>query len=297
MTTRIMVIDDEPLICTLLEYQLGGAGYTVTSFQRAHEALVRMTHEQPDLILLDVMMPEISGWDLCRQIRASSNVPVIMLTAKHGDDDVVVGLTNGADDYVGKPFNQAHLIARIEAVLRRSQAGRGRAQGVTPTRNTRPALAPVPAATAGLTPPIAPPLAAAAAPVAQSASSQPGPVAQASQPQPAAPATPRAAPPLPRLGLRLAEARKQRGMSLYDAGQAVGVRWEFLQAIEQEEFNYIPKADLRQALRAYSGLVGVDLGPYASRRRKRSRRPGPLSLTVGMAAFLAVALVVITMAM
>jgi hypothetical protein len=86
-------------------------------------------------------------------------------------------------------------------------------------------------------------------------------------------------------------------MSLHNAGQAAGVRWEFLQAIEQEEFSYVPRAELRRALRAYSALLGVDLGAYASRRRRRSRRPGPLSLTVGMAALLAVALVMLTMAM
>lgn len=295
MTTRIMVIDDEPLICTLLEYQLGGAGYAVTSFQRGQEALLRLAHEQPDLILLDVMMPEISGWDLCRQIRASSSVPVIMLTAKHGDDDVVVGLTSGADDYVGKPFNQAQLIARIEAVLRRSQASRGRMPGTTPARGiatnalaaaASPALAPSYAA--------AMPSYAAAMPAALPLSSVSPPAAPTSPTQRPAPPAP---PALPRLGPRLADARRQQGLSLHDAARAAGVRWEFLQAIEQEEFSYIPKAELRNALRAYSTLLGVDLDAYASRRRRRSRRPGPLSLTVGMAAILAVALVMLTMAM
>jgi CheY-like chemotaxis protein len=291
MTTRIMVIDDEPLICTLLEYQLGGAGYAVTSFQRGQDALLRLAHEQPDLILLDVMMPEISGWDLCRQIRASSSVPVIMLTAKHGDDDVVVGLTSGADDYVGKPFNQAQLIARIEAVLRRAQTSRGRLPGATPAR----AASGPPAVAASLRPSYAAAMPAslaapgAAAPAASSATPSMPAQRPATTPRPAAPA-------LPRLGPRLGETRRQRGLSLHDAARAAGVRWEFLQAIEQEEFNYIPKAELRHALRAYSGLLDVDLGAYASRRR-RARRPGPLSLTVGMAAILAVALVMITMAM
>lgn len=275
MATHIMVIDDEPLICTLLEYQLGGAGYIVSSYQRGQAALLRLAHEQPDLILLDVMMPEISGWDLCRQIRASSSVPVIMLTAKHGDADVVMGLTNGADDYVGKPFNQAQLIARIEAVLRRTQLSRGR-PSATPAR-AAPSL---PASAAALAP----------RPTAPSAP-QPAP---AQSPQPLAPTRPAA---LQRLGPRLAEARRQQGLSLHAAGHAAGVRWEFLQAIEQEEFGYVPQAELRAALRAYSTLVGVDLAPYSGRSRRRARRPGALSFTVGMAALLAVALVLIAIAL
>jgi CheY-like chemotaxis protein len=274
MTTRIMVIDDEPLICTLLEYQLGGAGYAVTTFQRGEEAMLRLAHEQPDLILLDVMMPEISGWDLCRQIRASSTVPIIMLTAKQGDEDVVTGLTSGADDYVGKPFHQAQLIARIEAVLRRAH---GRAARPTPA----PAPAQLPPA-AVIPPPADRPAPAPAAPAPPAA------------PRPA----PRPAPTrLPRLGPRLADARRTRGLSLHDAEQAAGVRWEFLQAIEQEQFSYVPRADLRHALKAYSALLEVDLAPYTGRRPRRSAGARSLSLTLGMVTFIAVALVVLAMAL
>jgi hypothetical protein len=86
-------------------------------------------------------------------------------------------------------------------------------------------------------------------------------------------------------------------MSLHDAGQATGVRWEFLQAIEQEEFGYVPRAELRLALRSYSTLVGVDLTPYTGRPQRRTGRPGAFSLTVGMAALLAIALVLIAFAM
>lgn len=273
MATRIMVIDDEPLICTLLEYQLGGAGYVVHAYQRGQEALLRLAHEQPDLILLDVMMPEISGWDLCRQIRASSTVPVIMLTGKHGDDDVVTGLTSGADDYVSKPFHQAQLIARIEAVLRRAQLSRGRLPAITPARAATPLATQLAAATALVAP---------LQPVSQ-------PVAR--PPSPARPAS------LQRLGPRLAEARRTQGLSLHEAGQTAGVRWEFLQAIEQEEFSYVPRAELRIALRAYSALLSVDLAPYTGRRSRHTRRPGALSLTVGMAALLAIALVLMAVAL
>src|SRR3954466_1477344 len=120
MTTRIMVVDDEPAIGKLLLYQLSGFGYQVSYIQDGLSALQRLTAERPDLVLLDVMMPQISGWEICRQIRAYSTVPVIMLTAKSADPDIVTGLQAGADDYVTKPFSMAQLHARIEAVLRRA---------------------------------------------------------------------------------------------------------------------------------------------------------------------------------
>src|SRR5829696_207094 len=120
MATRIMVVDDEPAIGKLLLYQLSGFGYQVSYIQDGLLALQRLTAERPDLVLLDVMMPHISGWEICRQIRAYSTVPVIMLTAKSADPDIVTGLQAGADDYVTKPFSMAQLHARIEAVLRRT---------------------------------------------------------------------------------------------------------------------------------------------------------------------------------
>ncbi len=250
MTATIMVIDDEPLIGQLLRYQLSDAGYAVATYQSGREALLQLPQIQPDLVLLDVMMPEISGYDLCREIRAFSQVPVIMLTAKHGDDDMVAGLTIGADDYIGKPFSAPQLIARVEAVLRRS--------GRMPTLRhpPRPAL-PAPVAPPALAP-VAPPRARA----------------------------------IPRLGPRLSAARIDRSLSLHDASQACGVRWEFLQAIEQEQFNSIPRDDLRVALRSYSAWLGIDLRPY--------RRPQPLRRSMranlALAAVLAM-LALLTLAM
>src|SRR5215207_5902273 len=120
MVTRIMVVDDEPAIGKLLLYQLSGFGYQVSYIQDGLSALQRLTAERPDLVLLDVMMPHMSGWEICRQIRAYSTVPVIMLTAKSADPDIVTGLQAGADDYITKPFSMAQLHARIEAVLRRA---------------------------------------------------------------------------------------------------------------------------------------------------------------------------------
>lgn len=118
---RIMIIDDDPLIRQLLTYQLGGAGYHVSTASSGQDGLGRLLYEQPDLVLLDVVMPGMNGWDVCDQIRAYSSIPVIMLTAKNADMDVVAGFKSGADDYIAKPFSQRQLLARIEAVLRRSR--------------------------------------------------------------------------------------------------------------------------------------------------------------------------------
>jgi CheY-like chemotaxis protein len=268
MPTFIMVIDDEPLICRLLEHQLGGAGYEVVTYQRYTEAMSELARRQPDLILLDVMMPEISGWDLCRQIRASSSVPIIMLTAKDGDEDVIHGLTGGADDYLSKPFKQSQLIARIEAVLRRSSAPPTRqAQSSVQDRNplsttTRPhPTTPLPTNNSALT----------HAQRAPHTSRQP-----------------------PHLGAHLAIARQQRGLSLLEASYACGVRWEFLQAIEQGEFSYVPQHDLSPALRSYSRLLSVDLAPYAV----LDERKPLLSLTVRIAIIVTLlALMVVTVAL
>src|SRR3712207_4407009 len=120
MATRIMVVDDEPAIGKLLMYQLTGFGYQVSYFQDGLEALQRLPATRPDLVLLGVMMPLISGWEVCREIRACSAVPISMLTAKGADADIVTGLGAGADDYVTKPFSMAQLQARIESVLRRA---------------------------------------------------------------------------------------------------------------------------------------------------------------------------------
>src|SRR5215216_5090794 len=126
MATRIMVVDDEPAIGKLITYQLTSCGYHVSYIQDGLLALHKVLAERPDLVLLDVMMPLISGWELCRQIRASSSIPIIMLTAKSADPDIVNGLRSGADDYVTKPFSMVQLQARIEAVLRRMPAASAR---------------------------------------------------------------------------------------------------------------------------------------------------------------------------
>lgn len=124
MTARIMVIEDEESLCALLEYNLSKEGYKVTLVTDGEEALFAVEDEKPDLILLDWMLPHVSGIEICRQIRARTEVkdtPVIMLTARGEEDDRIRGLETGADDYLTKPFSMTELLARIRAVLRRSR--------------------------------------------------------------------------------------------------------------------------------------------------------------------------------
>jgi two-component system alkaline phosphatase synthesis response regulator PhoP len=117
---RILIIDDEPEIVRGLEDNLRYEGYETTSATSGEEGLARATREAPDLVLLDVMMPKMSGWDVCRELRLRGiDVPVIMLTARGEERDRVRGLELGADDYVTKPFSLRELLARVRAVLRR----------------------------------------------------------------------------------------------------------------------------------------------------------------------------------
>ena len=121
MTHRILVVDDEPSVTDLLAYNLRKALYDVRVAADGQAGLRLAAEFQPDLILLDLMIPEVDGLDVCRELRKSSNVPVIMITARGEEIDRVIGLELGADDYVVKPFSVRELMARIKAVLRRTQ--------------------------------------------------------------------------------------------------------------------------------------------------------------------------------
>ncbi len=121
MTHRILVVDDEPAVTDLLAYNLRKALYDVSIAADGREALHLAGEFQPDLILLDLMIPEVDGLDVCRALRKTSDVPIIMITARGEETDRVVGLELGADDYVTKPFSVRELMARIKAVLRRVQ--------------------------------------------------------------------------------------------------------------------------------------------------------------------------------
>lgn len=144
MTAKIMIIDDEPAIGKLLLYHLRAAGYEPTYIQDGLAALQRFAHEKPDLILLDVMMPHLSGWDICHQIRITSSIPIIMLTAKGTAPDIATALEAGASDYMTKPFNLAQLQVRIEALLRHAatKTAAGSHHQITPPALPPPALPP-----------------------------------------------------------------------------------------------------------------------------------------------------------
>ena len=119
---RIMVVDDEPHILELTKLYLERDGFQVEAVSNGSDALAKMSNN-PDLVILDLMLPDIDGFEVCRQIRAKSNVPVLMLTARKEDVDKIVGLEMGADDYCTKPFNPRELVARVRAILRRYQTG------------------------------------------------------------------------------------------------------------------------------------------------------------------------------
>jgi two-component system response regulator VicR len=123
MSARILVVDDEPAVTDLLAYNLRKAGYDLLLAFDGKEALKLAKEAQPNLILLDLMLPIVDGMDVCRELRKTSAVPIIMITARGEEVDRVVGLELGADDYVCKPFSVRELLARIKAVLRRAQPG------------------------------------------------------------------------------------------------------------------------------------------------------------------------------
>ena len=119
-TAKILVADDDRNICELLKLYLEKEDYSVVLAGNGEEALARFDEENPDLILLDVMMPKLVGWQVCRELRKKSECPIIMITAKGETFDKVLGLELGADDYVVKPFEPKEIIARIKAVMRRT---------------------------------------------------------------------------------------------------------------------------------------------------------------------------------
>ncbi len=123
MAISVLIVEDDPNIRELLQMYLEKDGYAVTLANDGGQGLEKFRTIKPDLVLLDVMMPVMDGWAVCKAIRQDSNTPVIMLTAKGETDDKVMGLKTGADDYITKPFEMKELLARIEAVLRRSDRG------------------------------------------------------------------------------------------------------------------------------------------------------------------------------
>jgi two-component system alkaline phosphatase synthesis response regulator PhoP len=121
MMSRVLVVDDDPGIVKLVRAYLEQAGYSVLTAQEGKKALHIARHDKPDLVILDLMLPEMDGWDVCRALRKESDVPIIMLTARVEESDKLIGLELGADDYVTKPFSPRELVARVRSVLRRAQ--------------------------------------------------------------------------------------------------------------------------------------------------------------------------------
>ena len=120
MGKKILVVDDEERIVDIIKAYLEKDGFTVITAYDGRSALDLARGQSPDLILLDLMLPEVSGWDVCRELRKESDVPVIMLTARDDTTDKIIGLELGADDYVTKPFDPKEVLSRVRAVLRRT---------------------------------------------------------------------------------------------------------------------------------------------------------------------------------
>jgi DNA-binding response OmpR family regulator len=123
-TQTILVVEDEASIASFVSLYLKNAGYTVRTASTGGEALTMAAAEQPALIILDLNLPDIDGIEVCRRIRKSADIPILMLTARDEDVDKIIGLEVGADDYLTKPFNPRELVARVKSVLRRSAPDR-----------------------------------------------------------------------------------------------------------------------------------------------------------------------------
>jgi len=119
--TKLLIIDDDLTLVNALKLYLSKGGYVVITAANGIEGLQILYNERPDLVVLDIMMPKMDGWEVCKRIRELSDVPIIMLTARDQETDRVMGLKMGADDYIAKPFSLKELEARLEAVLRRTR--------------------------------------------------------------------------------------------------------------------------------------------------------------------------------
>ncbi|MCB0236861.1 MAG: response regulator, partial [Anaerolineae bacterium] len=121
MTDKVLVIEDEPALQETLAYNLTRQGYEVITVGDGKEGIAATRREQPDLLILDLMLPGVDGIEVCRVLRQEMNMPILMLTAKADEIDKIVGLEVGADDYMTKPFSMRELMARVKAMLRRER--------------------------------------------------------------------------------------------------------------------------------------------------------------------------------
>jgi DNA-binding response OmpR family regulator len=131
MANKILIVDDDPMLSELISYNLESEGYAIVRAGDGWEGLRLFREEEPDLVILDVSMPKLNGWEVCERIRATSDTPVMMLTAQGREEDVIRGLDLGADDYLTKPFQVRILLARIRAALRRAKLSPTQTPGVS----------------------------------------------------------------------------------------------------------------------------------------------------------------------
>ncbi|PKM83968.1 MAG: DNA-binding response regulator [Firmicutes bacterium HGW-Firmicutes-13] len=122
MKKKVLVVDDEKTLVKALTFNLEKEGYEVVTAYDGEEALKQVESDNPDLVILDLMLPGLDGFEVCRRVRKNLDIPIIMLTAKGDDIDKILGLELGADDYITKPFNPRELIARVKAILRRTDS-------------------------------------------------------------------------------------------------------------------------------------------------------------------------------
>jgi len=129
MTDKILIVDDDASLVKALTYNLEQQGYQTFAASDGREAMRLLYSERPDLLILDIMLPELDGWQVCERVREMTDLPIIMLTAKENAEDIVRGLDLGADDYIVKPFTVKELLARVRAALRRTRLQAGRRGG------------------------------------------------------------------------------------------------------------------------------------------------------------------------
>jgi DNA-binding response OmpR family regulator len=262
---QALVVEDDPSIARLLLFYVREAGFQPIYASDGLQALSLAAMHQPALVLLDVMLPGLNGWEVCQELRRTSTVPIIMLTAKGADQDVLTGLGSGADDYVTKPFSGPQLLARIQSLMRRV--------GTTP---------------AGYPPErVAPPQ----PPVMPFADAPETKVIELALPHDTQTAFP---------GTRLRRARRSANLSLLQVERSTGIRWDYLQALEQGEMSLIPPNLRRPVLNAYAGFLGLDAALLWEGLSEQDRGSGwllplalPLSLTIFGAGMLFLILVLL----